>query len=254
MIDYASKASIGLLKKIPGGTFRMGSRFHLREQPPRAVFVPEFQITHAPVTVSQYAVFVESGALAEKRWWSPAGWDWLNGITDGWGREDRHEPDSWEAQLEREFHPVVGISAYEAEAYCAWLSAQKNKALRLPSEAEWEYAARGQDGRPFPWGENFEDGAANTAEKQVMDTLDAGSLPSDTSPFGVLDMGGNVQQWTCSLYDGLPSEALPPGPCQVARGGSFNDTVFGARTSYRHVYPSGYFFPFLGFRMALGSA
>lgn len=253
MIDYASKASIGLLKNIPGGTFRMGSRFHSREQPARAVFVPEFQITHVPVTVSQYAVFIESGAQAERRWWSPAGWDWLNGASDGWGRENRHEPDGWDAQRAREFHPLVGVCAYEAEAYCAWLSAQKNKALRLPTEAEWEYAARGVDGRPFPWGEAFESGLANTAEKNVSDTLAAGSLPGDTSPFGVLDMCGNVQQWTCSSYAALPSEPLPPGPVFVARGGSFNDTVFGARTSYRHVYPAGYFFPFLGFRMALGS-
>ena len=254
MIDYASKASIGLLKKIPGGTFRMGSRFHPREQPARAVFIPEFQITHVPVTVSQYAVFIESGALAEKRWWSAPGWSWLNGESDGWGREDRHQPDGWQAQLEHEFRPVVGVSAYEAEAYCAWLSVQKNKTLRLPSEAEWEYAARGPDGRPFPWGGSFEKGLANTTEMETFDTLDAGSLPTDVSPFGVLDMGGNVQQWTCSLYEALSSEPLPPGPWQVARGGSFNDTVFGVRSSYRHIYPAGYFFPFLGFRMALGSA
>jgi formylglycine-generating enzyme required for sulfatase activity len=251
-IDYAAKASIGLIKNIPSGTFRMGSRFHLREQPARAVFVAEFQITHAPVTVSQYAAFIDSGAVSEKRWWSEPGWDWLVGSSNGWGRQERRVPDGWDAQKARAFHPVVGVTVYEAEAYCAWLGAQKNKSLRLPTEAEWEYAARGDDGRPFPWGDLFDAQLANTSEKEVFDTLDAGSLPTDASPFGVLDMCGNVQQWTASPYAALPNEVLPPGPLRVARGGSFNDTIFGSRTSYRHVYPEACFHPFLGFRMALG--
>lgn len=251
-IDYASKASIGLVKSIPAGTFRMGSRFHLREQPARAVFVAEFQLAHVPVTVSQYAAFVESGAMTEKRWWSEAGWAWLNGESIGWGRENRRSPDGWEAQKTRTFRPVVGITAYEAEAYCAWLGAQKNRSLRLPTEEEWEYAARGDDGRPFPWGEDFDAQLANTAEKEILELLDAGSLPTDASPFGVLDMCGNVQQWTSSPYTARPDEAVPPGPLRVARGGSFNDTIFGSRTSYRHVYPAGCFHPFLGFRVAAG--
>ena len=252
MIDYASKASIGLLKSIPAGTFRMGSRFHLREAPARPVYVAEFQIANAPVTVSQYAVFLESGGQDEQRYWGGSGWEWRQGRADGWGREDRSCPDGWQAQLARPFRPVVGVCAYEAEAYCTWLGALKNRALRLPSEAEWEYAARGDDGRPFPWGEEFQPGLANTTEKEVLDTLDAGSLPADASPFGVLDMCGNVQQWTSSNYSPAPIESLPPGPLRVARGGSFNDTIFGARTSYRHVHAAGFFYPFLGFRLALG--
>ncbi len=252
MIDYASKASIGLLKKIPGGTFRMGSRFHPRELPARDVFLPEFQIAHVPVTVSQYQVFIESGASSEKKWWSDAGWAWLNGEMDGWGREDRSLPDGWQAQLSQAFHPVVGVCAYEAVAYCSWLSVQKNKKMRLPTEAEWEYAARGTDWRPFPWGAEFDPQQANTAEREINGTVDAGSLPGDCSPFGVLDMCGNVQQWTASVYVPLPGEALPPGELVVVRGGSFFDTNFGSRTSYRHAYPPGYFFPFLGFRMVVG--
>jgi formylglycine-generating enzyme required for sulfatase activity len=253
MIDYASKASIGFLKKIPAGTFRMGSRFHPRELPMRDVFLPEFQITHVPVTVSQYAVFIESGAIPDQRWWSPQGWAWLNAEIDGWGRVDRTIPDAWEAQKTHAFYPVVGISAYEADAYCNWLSAQKGKSVRLPTEAEWEYAARGVDWRPFPWGDVFDPLAANTAEKETNALMDAGSLPANSSPFGVLDMCGNVQQWTSSPYLPLPGEKFPPATLLVARGGSFNDTVFGSRTSYRHAYPAGYFFPFLGFRMVVGS-
>jgi iron(II)-dependent oxidoreductase len=252
-LDYASKASIGLTKPIPGGEFRMGSRFHPRENPPRLVYVAEFQIAHVPVTVSQYAAFVESSTLMEKRWWSEAGWAWLNGETDGWGREERRQPESWSAQQAKPFHPVVGLSAYEAEAYCAWLSIQKKRAVRLPTEEEWEYAARGNDGRPFPWGEEFEAQLANTSESEQAGTVVAASLPGDTSHFGVMDMCGNVQQWTASVYTPLPSETYPPGPLRVARGGSYNDTIFGSRTSYRHAYPPGYFFPFLGFRIVAGN-
>ncbi len=251
MIDYALKASIGLTKLIPAGTFRMGSRFHPREKPIQFVPVAEFQITHIPVTVSQYSVFVDSAAEKERRWWSDAGWRWLNGESEGWGRINRLEPDGWAAQLRNPLHPVTGITFYEAEAYCAWLGSVKNKKLRLPTEQEWEYAARGMDGRPFPWGEEFDPQLVNTSETGQMSTVEAASLPGDMSPFGVMDMCGNVQQWTSSTYTPLQGELLPAGPWRVARGGSFNDTVFGSRTSYRRPYPEGYFYPFLGFRMVV---
>ena len=246
-----TNASIGLVKLIPGGIFRMGSRFHAREMPSRIMQIAEFQIAHVPVTVSQYEAFLESKAIKDKRWWSAEGWDWLNGDADGWGRKDRRVPDGWEIQSKKPAHPVTGITAYEAEAYCAWLGSVKNKALRLPTEVEWEYAARGDDGRPFPWGEDFDARLANTLEGEISTTVEAASMPIDSSPFGVMDMCGNVQQWTASAYDPMPGERIPPGPSRVARGGSFNDTVFGSRTSYRRGYPPGFFYPFLGFRIVV---
>jgi formylglycine-generating enzyme required for sulfatase activity len=251
-IDYSSKASIGLVKRVPAGVFRMGSRFHPRENPPRLMQAAEFQIAHAPVTVSQYAVFIDSKANQEKHWWGEEGRLWLEGKSDGWGRENRIVPEGWEAQLKRPFRPIAGITDYEAEAYCLWLGAVKNRAIRLPTEVEWEYAACGDDGRPFPWGEIFEPRFANTAEAEVLDAVDAGSNSHDVSPFGVMDMCGNVQQWTSSTYIPLEDEAVPPGPLRVARGGSFNDVVFGARASYRRAYPPGFFYPFLGFRIVVG--
>jgi formylglycine-generating enzyme required for sulfatase activity len=251
-IDYSAKASIGLLKRIPAGVFRMGSRFHPREHPPVYTQTAEFQIANVPVTVSQYAVFVDSKAVTDKRWWSDEGWEWLKGNADGWGREDRSMPEGWEIQLKRPFRPITGITAYEADAYCKWLGSIKNKSIRLPTELEWEYAARGDDGRPFPWGENFDSSFANTLESETLDSLDAGSRTNDVSPFGLLDMCGNVQQWTTSFYAPLKDEVVPTGPLRVARGGSFNDSAFGARTSYRRAYPPGFFYPFLGFRIVVG--
>jgi formylglycine-generating enzyme required for sulfatase activity len=250
-VDISSKASIGLVKAVPGGEVQMGSRFHPREER-RIVRLLEFEIGHAPVTVNQYAAFLENQAAGQQRWWSREGLTWLMGISDGWGRENRQVPDAWEAQVKRPYRPVVGVSWYEAEAYCKWLAYQKKRPVRLPSEEEWEYAARGEDGRPFPWGEYFDASLANTLESGRLDTVDAGSLPGDVSPFGVLDMAGNVQQWTASRYVPLSGEVIPTQVMFVARGGSFNDSVFGSRTAYRRAYPPGYFYPFLGFRVAVG--
>jgi formylglycine-generating enzyme required for sulfatase activity len=252
-IDFSSKASIGMTKRIPSGDVRMGSRFHPNEYPPRTVHVAEFEIAQVPVTVGQYAVFLESGAVKEPRWWGAEGLAWLHSEVDGWGRENREIPEDWMRQRKHPYHPVVGVTAYEAEAYCVWLSEQKKKTVRLPSEGEWEYAARGEDGRPFPWGEEFDVNAANTLESGRDTTVAGGSIPSDLSPFGVADMAGNVQEWTSSVYEPTPAEICPPGPLRVARGGSFNDTAFGARTSYRRAYPAGYFYPFLGFRVVVKS-
>jgi iron(II)-dependent oxidoreductase len=238
--DYSIKASIGLTQRIPGGYFYMGSRFHLREFPTRQVMVNEFDIANMPVTVGQYKIFVEAGACKQERWWSKSGWAWVNGFSDGWGREDRSIPDAWSIQKRRESHPVVGITWYEADAYCNWLSYIKKKTIRLPQEQEWEYAARGNDGRPYPWGEEFDSSFTNT-------------LQADSSPFDVHDMAGNIQEWTSGEYNPVADELFPAGVLHVARGGSFNDTAFGSRTSYRRGYPSGYFFSFLGFRIVVES-
>jgi formylglycine-generating enzyme required for sulfatase activity len=249
--DYSYKASIGLVKHVPAGIFRMGSRFHAREDPPRVMQTSEFQMAHTPVTVDQYSIFMESKAFKQERWWSEEGLQWMKGDSDGWGRKDRSQPDGWEAQLRKPSRPVTGVSAYEAEAYCAWLGNLKNKSIRLPTEVEWEYAARGNDGRPFPWGEYFHENFANIASNEVMELTDAGVDVHDLSPFGMMEMCGNVQEWTSSSYTTIKGEIVPPGPLRVARGGSFYDTAFGSRTSYRRPYPSGFFYPFLGFRLVV---
>lgn len=238
-----------MLLHIPSGVFRMGSRFHAREYPPRLMQVSEFQIAQAPVLVGQYEAFIQNKAVGDKTWWSEEGWDWLKGNSDGWGRKNRNIPDGWEAQMRKSFHPVTGITVYEAEAYCAWLSATKSRTIRLPTEVEWEYAARGDDARPFPWGEEFHATFANTAESERFSTMEVANMPNDISPFGVMGMCGNIQEWTSSIYVPAPKEVTAPGPLRVARGGSFHDTYFGSRTSYRRAYPAEFFYPFLGFRI-----
>jgi formylglycine-generating enzyme required for sulfatase activity len=246
------RASVGLLKRIPNGYVRLGSPFHPREYPPRTLFVPEFEIAHVPVTVSQYELFLEDRGSQDKQWWSESGWSWLQGSAIGWGRENRSEPARWQFQLRRSFHPVVGITWFEAYAYCNWLSDRTKQVVRLPSEVEWERAARSDDGRPFPWGEEFDPSITNSLESSRRDTVSAGSLTGDISPFDVLEMCGNVQEWVADSYLPASDELFPDSELKVARSGSYNDTSFGARTSYRRAYPAGYFYPFLGFRVAVG--
>lgn len=229
----------------------VGSNFHERERPPRSIYVREFDIAHVPVTVNQYAAFLNSGAVEEERWWGEMGWAWLHDKLDKWGRENCWQPDAWKRQRKKPFHPVVGITWYEATAYCAWVSYEQKRSVRLPSEVEWEYAARGDDERPFPWGEEYDPALTNNVESGLHDITEAGKTAGDVSPYGILDMAGNVQEWTNSDYKPYPGEIYASDYLFVARGGSYNDTAFGARTSYRRAYPPGYFFPFLGFRVVI---
>jgi formylglycine-generating enzyme required for sulfatase activity len=250
--DPRMDASIGLLKRIPAGYLHAGSGFHPRELARRqTIYVREYDIASSTVTVNQYLAFIKARGYDTERWWSEDGQKWLHGAACGWGRSDRQRPDAWERQKDLPHHPVVGVTCFEAEAYCAWLSAEKRRTVRLPTEDEWERAARGDDRRPYPWGEVFLNTLTNTVESERHETVPAASLPGDVSPFGVMDMAGNVQQWTSTIYLPLPEEIHAQGLHYVVRGGSFNDLAYGARTSYRRAYPAGYFFSFLGFRIAV---
>jgi iron(II)-dependent oxidoreductase len=245
------RGSVGHKHLVASGPFIMGSPDHLREAPQRTVSLRDFEIGHVPVTTSQYASFVDSGGYQQQRWWGDAGWAWRQGRGLLWGRADCSQPEAWAEQRLRPDFPVTGVTWYEAQAYCAWLAAQLSQTIRLPSEEEWEKAARGTDGRLWPWGDDYGPDRANTYDHGAVDTLPVGHLPGDVSPYGARDMGGNVQEWTSSPYRPLPGEEFPAADLRVARGGSWNDTAFGARASFRHIYPPGYFFPFLGFRLVL---
>jgi formylglycine-generating enzyme required for sulfatase activity len=151
-----------------------------------------------------------------------------------------------EAKLD---HPVVGIGWEDACAYCAWLSQETRCTYRLPSEAEWEKAARGEDGRRFPWGNEWANRHANAGRS---DTTPVDAYPTGTSPYGCVDMAGNVQEWTRTLWgsqaqtpdyaypytasDGREiddPEQLPPVARMIHRGGSFKSPPDDLRTTAR---------------------
>jgi formylglycine-generating enzyme required for sulfatase activity len=157
---------------------------------------------------------------------------------------DEEIPTSWAFRrypAEKANHPVHTVTARAAQAYCDWLGARTGRAMRLPTEAEWEYAAAGPQGREFPWGEHFDPALANTAECGLLDTSPVGVFVGGASPFGLCDMGGNVEEYVADAYAAYPGGAPVRddlvelhGTYRVARGGAFSRFADLARTRRRH--------------------
>src|SRR5262249_29719666 len=176
-------------------------RFTYRKEPregagPRGtgieVFVSAFEIDRYPVTVAAFGEFLDAGGYREQRLWTERGWA---GRTPEriepprfWGEEE------WAAYLVPN-HPVVGVSAHEAEAYATFRGA------RLPTEAEWEKACRGTDARSYPWGDTWCDDACAMRGVGPRGTLPIGVFPRGTSPFGAMDLVGCVWQWCADVAD-----------------------------------------------------
>jgi formylglycine-generating enzyme required for sulfatase activity len=148
------------------------------QQPQQHVTLPSFKIARFPVTVAEYACFVRSEPL-------------------------RKQPLNWQMQSSRLEYPVVGVTWHDAVAYAAWLKFLTGEPWRLPTEAEWEKAARGTDGRIYPWGDTFDKNHCT----QGADAPPVGSSPSGASPYDVQDMVGNVWQWTSSCPSAYPYDA-----------------------------------------------
>jgi len=174
--------------QVPAGVFLMGSNDGPEdERPQHRVTVPEFSIDRTPVTNGQLAHFMS--AVGTK---APDGQRWYD-VDDGDARIHRREG-KWLADVGYENHPVVEASWYGAVAYCKWLG------KRLPTEAEWEKAARGTDGRKYPWGDEPPDRSRAHFNGGWNDTRPAGSFPKGASPYGVLDLAGNGWEWVSSAY------------------------------------------------------
>jgi formylglycine-generating enzyme required for sulfatase activity len=233
---------------VPAGPFTMGMceaevervareydlphAWLLKACPQRTLDLDAFEIGRFPVTQGEWALFLARNGDAER----PAGWP---GRCPARGREN---------------HPVSGISIEGMLAYCDWLSRETGLRYRLPTEAEWEKAARGTDARAYPWGRRFDPRRANTREAAIGDTTPIGAFADGASPYGVLDLAGNVEECTASLY------RLPPrcpisdpdeGTYLVTRGGCFALDGDLARCDRRHSLPKS---PAAGFRLARSRA
>ncbi|HEY4284609.1 MAG TPA: formylglycine-generating enzyme family protein [Chthoniobacterales bacterium] len=227
---------------IPSATFTMGSEAPdatPNERPLTRVTLTRFYVSRFPVTNADYEAF--DPTHVRKR-------------TPGSG--DRH--------------PVVYVSSLDAIKFCQWLSTRERKRYRLPTEAEWEYAARGTDGRKYPWGNydrrgdlgNFAD--RNTvfpwSDREIDDgfpeSSPVGSFPIGASPFGIEDMGGNVWEWCqdyLEAYRGVP-RIDPKGPTsgskRVHRGGSWKSRFHNLRTTARGANAPNFSCNDIGFRVA----
>lgn len=205
------------------------------EQPYHMVDLPSFRIAKYPVTNQQYAQFV---------------WD-----------SDHHPPRYWQGFRPPEGledHPVVEVSLGDCQAYIAWLNARSGENYRLPNEAEWEKAARGEDGRLYAWGDIFNPWRCNTLESAHGTTTPVGAFsPSGDSPYGLADVCGNVWEWTSSPLQPYPfdpgkllSTALVPETPYVMRGGAWYYSHKLARCASREGALPTFTSQALGFRLA----
>lgn len=199
---------------VPGGEFVMGSDEFSVERPPHRVRVSPFWMGQTEVTNAQYRRFLKATGT------KPTQYDYQTLYSDP-------------------RQPVVGVTWEDAAAYCRWAGG------RLPREAEWEFAARGSDGRLYPWGDTEPtEGQAvygrifGQGGKPAM----VGTTPGDSSPFGILDMAGNVTEWCSDWYGPYPAKAAEPlvdptgpvtGAKRIMRGGCWNFQAFALRLTHR---------------------
>jgi len=204
---------------IPAASFQMGSDNGPGDERPRhAVSLDAFYLDLTEVTNSAYAACVNDGACA---------------LPVNKGSFTR---DTYFADPNFGDYPVTSVRWDQAAGYCQW-----NAGKRLPTEAEWEYAATGGDGRQFPWGNNFDLKLSAASEP---DTTKVGSFPNGASPFGMLDMAGNAVEWVSDFYDAQyyvnAEPKNPAGPAagseHVARGGAFGNPDPSAYTTTRRYH------------------
>ena len=238
-------------RAVPGGTFTMGDARGDANEMPRRMTVAPFRMDLTEVTNREFAKFVaETGHVTDVEK-SGEGYVW----TDRWrpvtGADWRHPYGPASSIAGRENHPVVQVSQRDAAAYCAWAGG------RLPTEAEWEFAARGTDGRRYVWGNepprqagpkskrraNYgtDDCCAHDITDGHRTTAPIGSYPAGRSPFGLDDLAGNVWEWTTTRFPGRAD-------WMVIKGGGWGNNPYCLRAAYKHGNPPDIGLDMVGFR------
>lgn len=217
---------------VPAGEFLMGSDI-LNEQPEHTVYLDDFWIDKYEVTNGNYQKCVEEGGCSDR-------------LREG---SNIHRPYYGDPAFDN--FPVNQVTWAEANQYCQWAG------KRLPTEAEWEKAARGTDGRIFPWGNEWDASVVHSNQSNFQDTVEVGSFPEGASPYGAMDMAGNlwewVNDWYSETYYAESPDPNPTGPAEgnikVIRGGGYGGFDAGMRVSVRRgdLLPSESLM-FVGFR------
>ena len=246
-----SPAIAAEMRAVPGGTFQMGDAGGDANEAPRVVRVSPFRMDATEVTNRAFAEFVAATDHVTDPEKAGEGYVW----TDNWhpvkGADWRHPHEPGSSIAGRDDHPVVQVSWNDAAAYCAWAG------KRLPTEAEWEFAARGTDGRRHAWGSDAprqtgprsarranygtDDCCAPDATDGYRTTSPAGGYPAGRSPFGLDDMAGNVWEWTTTRFPGQAT-------WYVIKGGGWGNNPYCLRAAYKHGNPPEFGLDMVGFR------
>ena len=237
--------------EIPAGPFLMGSDKRKDDQayddelPQHTMTLPAYRMARMPVMVAQFAAFVEATGYmtqAEQQGsayvWTGQKWDDVKGAN--W----RHPRGPESDVRQKQEHPVTCVTFADSAAFCEWASKATGTTVRLPSEAEWEKAARGTDGRIYPWGDDKPTKELCNFGSSVGTTTPVGAYPKGASPFGVLDMAGNVWERTSTKWVGnyanyRPDDSPEGDATRTVRGGSFFFNVRFVRCACRNylAYP-----------------
>ncbi len=224
---------------VPGGRFQMGGKVHSNERPIHWVRLSAFWLAKTPVTNRQYRQFIEATSRAEPPLW----------------RERRFSAPA---------QPVVGVTWHDAMAYCEWLTRQSppGQVFELPTEAQWEFAARGTDGREYPWDDTTPDAkrACFDQDPESGQPAEVGSYPAGAGPFGHLDLAGNVWEWCRDLWEPnykrwADEEPLDPigeadADFRPLRGGAWWFDATNLRSTCRSRFLPGFRFVGIGFRVS----
>jgi len=190
-----------------------------------------YQMSRYPVTYAQYKAFLDAeDGYHQTRWWELLNTESQAQQAEGPGVQ------RWAVSN----YPAENVSWYDAMAFCAWLTSKLGYEVRLPTEKEWEKAARGTDGREYPWGNGYVSGFANIGETvdeigpyYVQQTSAVGIYPQGMSPYGILDMAGNVREWMWNEYGNPLNIQVETNKWRGTRGGAWGDWHIGARASSR---------------------
>ena len=254
----------GEMVHVPAGNFTMGSTYSSDEQPVHIVYLDAFYIDKYEVTNAEFEAFINAGGYNTQAFWSTAGWSARQ--SGGWTAPQYWQSGSYHSGPGWPGFPVVGVSWYEAEAYANFAG------KRLPTEAEWEKAARGTDERTYPWGNSIDGSRANYNSSG--DPYD-GSTPvgfydgrlypnppfqttNSPGPYGAYDQAGNVLEWVndwySATYYSVSPASNPPGPVsgssRVLRGGSWAHDATSLRCADRTTYDPTRRDTYIGFRCA----
>lgn len=226
-------------EKAYGHSATRKGRWYEGEEDRQEVSLPAFDITRNLITNAAYAFFVnETGHVrpgVDRKTW--ASYRLIHPF-------ERTRKFSWRGSIPpqgREYHPVVMVRHTDARAYAQWLSKKTGQRWRLPTQRQWEKAARGADGRLFPWGNRFDPVRLNSHDRGPFDTMPVGSFPGGASPFGLLDPSGQVFEWT--------RDEAGQGR-YIVKGGSWDDKGCGVcRPAARHSRPENLKHILIGFRL-----